>query len=140
MPLKKQKQYKNNPPQKNKTGDTKKNQKPQKKNAKSCAAGDMAPPPAARCRYRLFLRSFFWIFVFSGVSVLFFFGCIFVLFLFFSGTPCLYEPPWGVPCPFYFWLPREFPVQPKIRFNNIYSISRLCDTDPLCPLSSPFLP
>jgi len=101
VPLKKQKQYQNNPPKiKNKTHrrhqEKIKNHK--KKTQKGCAAcGGALPAP------RSFLRCFFWVFVFFLVSpvcfVLFLGGfCFCVVFVFLVGhSPCLYEPPWGVP-------------------------------------------
>ena len=71
MPLKKQKQYKNNLPKKNKTGDTRKNKNPKKRTQKE------AEP-------RSFLRFFFVVFDFFGVSCFVFvflggyFGIVFV--------------------------------------------------------------
>merc|ERR1719461_937011 len=80
-----------------------KKSKTTKKTQKQCAAGDMAPPPAARCRYRLFLRCFFWIFVFSGVSVLFFFWGVFLYcFCFLVARPVSMSPPGGCPVHFIF--------------------------------------
>ena len=80
MPLNKQKQYQNNPPKKNKTGDTRKNKNPKKTTQKAARRREGAAAGGAA-----FLRFFFVVFDFFWclLCVLFlilggYFGIVFV--------------------------------------------------------------